>query len=102
VNITAEANPGWEFINWTDDDGLVSEAANFVYTMPAEIITLTANFSLQSLNIGDFYQGGIIAHILQTGDPGNIEGEVHGLIAAPTDQSTGAQWRCYGTWIGGT
>jgi uncharacterized protein (TIGR02145 family)/uncharacterized repeat protein (TIGR02543 family) len=44
VNITAEANQGWEFVNWTDDDGLVSEAANFVYTMLAEDITLTANF----------------------------------------------------------
>jgi uncharacterized repeat protein (TIGR02543 family) len=102
VNITAEANTGWEFVNWTDDDGIVSEAASFVYTMPAEDITLTANFSSQSLNIGDFYQGGIIAYILQPGDPGYIEGEVHGLIAAPTDQSTGAQWGCYGTLIGGT
>jgi len=41
VNITAEANPGWEFVNWTDDDGIVSEAANFTYTMPAGDITLT-------------------------------------------------------------
>jgi len=44
VNLTAEANPGWEFVNWTDDDGIVSHAANFTYTMPAEDITLTANF----------------------------------------------------------
>lgn len=44
VNITAEANPGWEFVNWTDDEGIVSEAANFTYTMPAEDVTLTANF----------------------------------------------------------
>jgi uncharacterized protein (TIGR02145 family)/uncharacterized repeat protein (TIGR02543 family) len=45
INITAEANTGWEFVNWTDDDGIVSEAANFVYTMPAEEVTLTANFT---------------------------------------------------------
>jgi len=44
INITAEANPGWEFVNWTDDDGIVSELPNFTFTMPTEDITLTANF----------------------------------------------------------
>ena len=39
---------------------------------------------------------------MQPGDPGYIEGEVHGLIAAPSDQSTGTQWGCYNTFIGGT
>jgi large repetitive protein len=55
VNITAEANPGWEFVNWTDDDGIVSEAANFTYTMPAEDVTLTANFVEEQVgfNCGD-------------------------------------------------
>jgi len=44
VNITAEANTGWEFVNWTDDDGIVSEAANFTYPMAAADVTLMANF----------------------------------------------------------
>jgi uncharacterized protein (TIGR02145 family)/uncharacterized repeat protein (TIGR02543 family) len=44
VNITAAANLGWAFVNWTDDDGIVSEAPNFTYTMPASDVTLTANF----------------------------------------------------------
>jgi len=61
-------------------------------------ITFSESYALipvcaeESLKIGDAYQGGIIAYILQPGDPGYLANETHGIIAAPSDQSTGIQW----------
>ena len=45
-----------------------------------------------SLSVGDNYQGGIIAYIFVSGDPGYKAGETHGLIAASSDQSIGITW----------
>jgi hypothetical protein len=45
-----------------------------------------------ALQVGDSYQGGKIAYIYQVGDPGYVEGQTHGIIAAPSDQSKGITW----------
>lgn len=49
-------------------------------------------FKTLGRTIGDIYQGGLIAYVFQPGDPGYDENIQHGLIAAPTDQSSGIQW----------
>ena len=49
-------------------------------------------FSNSTLSIGNYYQGGQIAYILVSGDPGYDANVQHGLIAATIDQISGMKW----------
>jgi len=44
--------------------------------------------------LGELYLGGVIAYLFVPGDLGYVVGETHGIIAALSDQSTGAEWGC--------
>lgn len=55
----------------------------------------TISISGQSLAVGDYYQGGIVAYFYTSYESGYVSGQVHGLIAAKSDVTTvttGAVW----------
>jgi uncharacterized protein (TIGR02145 family) len=55
IAISATANTGWQFVNWSVGDSVVSHFASFNFNMPPEHITLTANFVEEQVgfNCGD-------------------------------------------------
>lgn len=62
-------------------------------SVPYALHAKTAENVPAPLQIGDTHAGGIIFYL----DPDGV----HGLVVAPTDQSTGAEWGCFGTDIPG-
>lgn len=69
------------------------EKSIIVTTTEAGKLAKTYTIKVTRLVIGMNYQGGKIAYIDGTG--------LHGLIAAPSDQSASAQWGCVGIYISG-
>jgi hypothetical protein len=72
-------------------NGISTAQADAIVTMQAQITALQAQISPCGYEIGQNVPalGGIIFYL----DPSGC----HGLVCAPTDQSTGAQWRVPGT-----
>jgi len=79
VTLTATANEGYAFENWTDADGnVVFEDASYIFDMPAEDVTLTANFELLQFTltlIANPEEGGDVtgAGVYNYGDDANVD-----------------------------
>ncbi len=62
VTVTAQANEGYSFVNWTENDQTVSESASYIFNMPARDRSLVANFSLNRYTVtATAGEGGSIA-----------------------------------------
>ena len=46
VEISADSNPGYQFVNWTDGDEVFADEAQHSFAMPAQNLNLTANFEV--------------------------------------------------------
>jgi len=70
VTIEAIANPGWEFVNWTDDDdvdAVVNTDTEYNFDMPAKDVNYTANFELVGpfvINVTTIQDGGAASYTL--------------------------------------
>ena len=69
----------------------LSNYSDIVYVLSGAIQSITPCTEITP-SVGDSYGGGIVAYIFQSGDPGYVSGQIHGIIAATSDQSTGIQW----------
>jgi hypothetical protein len=70
----------------------VSHVALLCLVIMSSLSSVARSAEAHTLQVGDEFGGGIVAYILQPGDPGFIAGEVHGFVAAKADQSDGAAW----------
>ena len=87
ATITLTPKTGFTLTGVTEDFFTVAGADSVSNSVDSGLITAVFP-ETATVGIGDSYGGGKIAYILQSGEPGYVEGEQHGLIAATSDQAS--------------
>ena len=95
-NLTASANTGYTFINWTKDGEIVGTSATYSFTV-TEDATYVANFSLNSYDITASANPTVGGNV---SGAGTIDyGETCNLVATENEGYTFASWTENGTVV---
>ncbi|NLE63745.1 MAG: DUF1566 domain-containing protein [Bacteroidales bacterium] len=69
------------------------------YKLPT--ITIPDSIVNRPISIGDFYEGGLLFHIFQSGENGYVAGETHGLVCDTVNLGS-FRWGCDSVIVSGT
>jgi hypothetical protein len=102
-----EALSTGDIIYWTGSNYSVLPIGSEgqVLTVSGGLPNWTNGQPQQTLELRQFHEGGYIFYFFQEGDADYVEGEVHGLIAAPLDFASSISWGssiCNSSFIGVT